>query len=224
MDETKQMINFLKNAGFMKDIKNFLRERNLLTAFKRFQKIKRSKRLKIDVDGTVLDVTIYKKGDKTIVADSLRLKTLATSKKYNTKTIIGQLKKREKVTSKVIKAGLTRTGIKIKTKIKTPKIKIKEIKRTLLSDKSGIILIERQTPLRSRLGKLWINVTFIDKKDNKKIVEAGSATQRFLHKEDNRQKAFNEAMKGAFSQINFSPKEIIINWVHYAYYEQDKNI
>lgn len=218
----------------LKDIMRFLQKRNLITAYKRFRKIKRSTRTKISVDGNVLDVTIYKKGDKTVIADTLTLKTLATSTKYNTRSIRKVIDK--KVRTRVVKVDNNRfkQGLNYKStglinndrSINNNIIKIKELRRTSLSLKTD--LVERSTPLYKKEGLLWIDITFY--KHNlmtgqvirKKRVQMGSGKQYLLYISSERQKAFDKAFNLAISQLDFSPTGYKIHWIHYAYYIKAK--
>ena len=188
-----------------KQLMQFLRERKLTSAFKRYKKIRYGRKLKIIIDGVNKNILVYKKNNKTIIADRYTLKTLATTKRFNLRNINKGFK--EKI---VIRNG---------KKFRTTPVKLKVIdtikfKNTVHND--------RTFALKKKVGKLFMSVTFIGKHKERKTVEGGSRKLRLLKVKSQYNIAFNEAFKGAWSQVNFSPQDWIINWVHYSYVETRK--
>ena len=189
--------------------KKFLKERKLTSSFRKFQKIKKKRNFEVVVDGERKFLTAYKKGNKTIIADRLSLRTLATTKKFNLTNVMSGFKSK-KITSKF--------GGKIIKKQTTP-IKLKEVRREVLKNFS---LVEKSNPIRKRVGQIYISVTFWKGKEEsptaKQTVEGGSRKQRQLINNRNKRIAFDEAIKGAWSQVRFSPDGYRVNYIHYAYY------
>lgn len=195
----------MKKKSLPNNVKRFLRERKLLKSYKRFQKIKRSRKIKVSVDGESKILLVYKEKGRTILANPYTLEKLATTKRYNIKNIEQGFK--EKLTLKQGK------------KTKTTPIKLKIIKKTYY-DKT--IHTERSFPLRKAIGKIFLSATFYGSRGIKTTTEGGSQTLRLLSSNTEREKSFEEAFRGAWGQVNFSPQDWVINWIHYNYVRPKK--
>ncbi len=99
--------------------------------------------------------------------------------------------------------------------IKENTIKLKELTRTPLTN---VVQIDRSAPLTKKVGKIFINVTFIGKQKERFTVEGGSRELRLLGTNSQRKIAFDQAFAGALSLIQFSYETFIINWVHFSYF------
>ncbi len=204
-----------------KQIRSFLRERKLLGAFQRSQRIKRKINFQTTIDGHKRDLIAYKKNGKTIVADKFSLRTVATTTRYNTRNVQNVIKNRVVVIRKI--GRRSKVGIKANEKqkigdtskpFKTSTLKLNEVSRTFF-EKS--LHVRRTRPLRNKIGKLDISVTFFGKNKERFTAEGGSARTRLLTDKKELNKSFNEAFRGALSFITFSYERFEINWMHFSY-------
>lgn len=183
-------------------ILDFLEERNLTPTFKRFQKLKkvRKRHLKIEIDGVPQRLLVYKNKKTTFILDAFTLKNLATTTKY---------------TPKNIEKGFELKEIKNKKfSILKRDINLKNVNTTVLTNN---IQIERSRPIKTKMGKLFLNVTFFGK-GHQQTSEGGSRKVKNLGIPSEKKIAFDEAFKGALSYIDFSYETYRINWIHYTYY------
>lgn len=201
--------------------KDFLRERNLLTTFNRFKRLKgiKKKTIMTEQDGISQRLVIHKRGKRLIIRDAFSLRVLATTKRFNFKNILNAFSQK-KETSYVL--SIPHKGKKRDGFIKKNILKLKELTRIPLTN---VVQVDRLTPLRKKIGKLFINVTFISKSKlglpaERITVEGGSRKLRLLNVEGQREIAFNQAFQGALSNpaITFSYDTFIINWIHFSYY------
>jgi len=192
-----------------KNFRKFLKERNLTAIYNRYSKIKRKKIETVTINDIKKRIVIYKKNNKTYIADYQTLKVLATTKKYNTKTVINGLKSRNISINKT-----TKSGKKIIVHKVTKDIKLKEIYREELTN---TIFIKRQIPLRkANIGRLVLTITFIGK--NTRVTEIGISRTRLLGKKSQYLIAFDEAFFMASAKAGFSWDTYIIQSETFDYY------
>ena len=187
-------------------MQKFLRERNLTAAYRRDKAIKYKRRFNVDVDGEKVQVVAYRKNNKTIIADARTLRTLSTTKRYNTKTFIKGLIPKERI------KNINNRPVKISE----PDIKLDHVKRTRHKN----FYLEHTKKKRNLVGQLILNITFSATKNGRKIkrtVEASSTGSKFLKNKSAYTRAYNEAFTRCVSQINFSYDDYKVNFEHYTY-------
>jgi len=195
--------------------RKFLRERNLLTSFNRFKRIspKRKKAIMIQQDGLSQNVLAFRRGNKVIIVDKFSLRTLATTKRFNLNQIESALQTR-KLVKKMFGKKVFDTKISL--------LKLKELSRVPLTN---VIQIERNAPLRKKVGRMFVSFTFTSEQNEVVTVEGGSQIVRTLISREDREKAFNEALNGAKSQLPFyNPKRTVVNWIHFSYFLPKKRV
>lgn len=199
--------------------RDFLRERNLLVTFNRFKRIKSIKKIRIttEQDDISQRLVIHKRGDKLVIRDAFSLRVLSITKKFNFRTIRNafQMRKEKSIVFKN-RAGQDKQGI-----LRENVLKLKEITRIPLTN---VIQVDRSAPLRRKVGRLFINVTFIGKRGQRITVEGGSNRPRLLNVISQQRIAFNEAFRGALGNVvvDFSYESFIVNWIHFSYFEEKK--
>jgi hypothetical protein len=171
----------------------------------------RKKSFKAVVDGRPMHLYAYKSKNKTIVRSREDNRIILQSKKHNTNNI-QRLFNEKSEKEQTIK----RNGKDITFRLK--EVRYREIEKTKLTG-GKTMFITRGSALKKSVGQVFISVTFI-KGSQKYTAEGGSNSQRLLNIKEEREKAFDEAYKGALSQCPFSPDKAVVNWVHYAYYKK----
>lgn len=188
------------------DARAFLRQRGLTKAFNRFRAIRKypKRTIEIDRDGIRRKLLVYKRNKRLVIADFFTLKTQATTSKYNLSNIRAALAQ-----------SVTKQKKSIGAPLRTPLISLKNHRTTPLKNTD---LLELNKPLRGKVGRLFINVTF-KKGEIKQTVEGGSRGSRALNITSEFRKAFDEAFTGALSQLKFYNWDAYkVNWIHYAYF------
>jgi len=135
----------------------------------------------------------------------MTLKTLGTTKRFNTKNIEQGFK--EKFTTRRIGKRTFKT--------KTTSIKL----TTISSERIKNTDVTREFRTRSRrgtVGKLKVNITFVGK-GKRKTVSGYSQQLRDLSDSGQLAEAYDEAFSGALSLIDFSYDYYLVNYVHYSY-------
>lgn len=159
-------------------------------------------------------ITVYNRGKGkkrvTVVADATTLKTMLTTRKYNTSNIL-----------QGFNTGIVRGKFFGRDKIehRVRELNLKVIESVPLKN----VFVRRYTKAREmKIGQVYTSITFISGEGKSVTVEGGSRRKRLLSDDNEVRTAFNEAYKGALGNaaINFSPKRHIVNWVHYSYYER----
>ncbi len=200
----------MMNSNDTKLLRKFLKERGLTKTFNRSKKIKRKTKANINIDGTLIKVIVHKSKGKTVIRDFNSLNILATTTKYNTRNFKKGLQLKTREVKRKTKKGKT-----IIETIISRDIKLKELFTEI---KANVLIKHKQTPLRTKFGKIFMSVSFYHKGKLKCIKEGGSQKTRILSRAKERKIAIDEAFKGAVSQINFSFDNFKINWIHYVYY------
>jgi len=184
----------------MTTINNFLKERGLKKAFNRYKKIKYKKTEIINLDGRKTKILIYKKNNKTIIADHRTLKTMVTTKKYNLSNY-----------KKALQTNLvpTKDGFRRERNLKF---------NFLYTDRMKNVEINRyEKPRRGKVGKVFVSIT-AHKGKRSKTVEGGSRKTRLLTIAKEREVATQEAINGALSRLPFYGDNYTVNWVNFVYY------
>lgn len=193
--------------------KDFLRQRNLLSTFNRFKKIRslKKKSFTVEQDDISHRLVALKRGNRIIVLDAFSLRQLATTKRFNLNTIQRAFEGREVRTRKF--------GSKTFQAVKN-KVSLSEVTRIPLVN---VVEIQRRTALRKKVGRIYMSVTFTSEKGDVQTTEGGSRQPRLLSDIGERDKAYEEALFGAKSKLAFyDVKDFIINWIHFSYFIEKK--
>lgn len=170
--------------------------------------------------GEKIPAFVYKKGKYTYVRDRRDNSLIAKSSKFNTQNIHAGMKISS--TKKLIPRFYSSAYSEIRgdnVSIQKPLVNIGIIK----TEKRGLgykYTSYRKPPKSIIYAQMILNITFSGKMKQVKTVEAQSSMQD-VHVLAMRKKMFDEAFKGCWSQINFSPDQILINWMHYEYYSKN---
>jgi len=198
-----------------KQLRKFLKERNLQKSFRVFQSIKgkRRRRININFEGEKKELLVFKRKKKLIIADAFTLRTLATTTKFNIKNVekgfipSKKTRKFSVVNSRgeVIK-GLFRKSAPIKLKVTD----------TTLLRKTNSFKVTRTRAISQRFGRVLLNITFFKGRIHQ-TVEAESFSFLVVNKKNDKAQAFKEAYRRCVSQISFSYETFIINHVRFVY-------
>jgi len=200
-------------------MRQFLKERNLLKAYRKYSTIRKKEKFEIRRDESRISVVAYRKGRYTYIAREYDYEVLARTK-YSVpkaKALISSRKQRIikiKASSWEDTAGQTVNYGGTNAITDVSQIKLKSFKR----DKFNNFYREHSDQVRKRRGMVVLNITFyaqLDHKGMKQTVEAESG------KDFNLKTSFDEAWQRAFrrcaAQVSFSWKDFRVNSMHYAY-------
>jgi hypothetical protein len=192
--------------------RQFLKERGLLKAFNKRQKItSRVVTATGSFQGVQRKYLIYRKNKSLVVADFVNLRTEGVFRSRKIQEVIVSIKEN-----------------KFKPRI------IREVPFT------NFTMIERSSPINRKTfskkekrivkvqGRLFMNITFIGLGKNgmprSVTVEAGSRKNKDLSDARQQQTAWDEAFQGALSQITFSYTTFKVNWTRFSYFRPIKKI
>lgn len=189
----KRLKRFLKDRGIKE-----LTSRNQKLAFKRYEKIGKSIRYEVNIDGQKRVIIAHKRKDKVVLRDFYTLDVLASTKRYKLTKIPFN------------KKLVIRENVKY---LEYP-IKLRYLRRIPLTKKELVYYSRSQRGA----GQIYLNITFTSR-HRSMTVEGGSRRPRSMKVFSERNRAYDEAFQGALSQIDFSYEDYTINWLYYAYYE-----
>lgn len=213
---TRREQAFLRERGLLRQFKAqpkpisfsfFLQRAGQAGFLKRVSNLsgKRLKKVEATQNGVKLRLLAFREKGKTKVLDFQTLKQVAVTTRYTPKNI------RQGIETS--KTGKKRIG-KEDVIVKRPDVRVSLIEREFTPNFFQTV---RQFPLKKKLGKVFLSVTFF-KGNNRMTVEGGSRRLRNLSSAREFRMSYDEAFKGAMSQINFSYERFVINWVHYSYF------
>lgn len=134
---------------------------------------------------------------------------LLLSSKKPRKNIIAQLTQKKSVTFS--------KGDK-EFSYEAPKLPLRAYNAEILSAKTQTLHVRTAQPIERRVGKLNMGITFYGQGKEKHTAVASSARVHLLTDPEGRDRAFDEAFRGAMSSLPFSYTSFKINWISYSYY------
>jgi len=205
-----------------RNFQNFLKERDLQTIYRRFISLKgkRKKELLINVGGENRPAIAFRTKNRILFRDPKSLALLSSTTKVRKLNDVPQIFKirefnRRKFLDIKIKNGIN--GVFL------PQFRRTDVKREIFKN---TIHFETVRPLQGKVGKIFLSITFFKvnstgRKVESITLEGGSRQNRLLTDRLERQKSFNEAFKGALSQLNFSYDGFTVNTIRF-FYKQPK--
>jgi len=210
-----------------KEVKRFLRERNLTRAFKTWKSIRRNRKTVVDVafpnyDGTDRrgKVYVYRRSGMTFFKDFNTLKTLGKSRK-GVKNAIKSLFTRDAV----VKKPMDYKGIKTDFDFKDTKIHLKNssLQQSYNVSLQRLRTVERTNKVKKKkMGMVVCDILYIGKGKAQNRVQVRSS-YGFLSKKSQRDQKIQECIRNGLNLAGFSPIEIQIKGIWFEYWS-DKNV
>lgn len=191
--------------------RNFLRERDLTTVFRRFQALKRRKRkaINIFVGGEERPVVAFKTKKRIIFRDPQNLAVVSSTSRFRKlKDVPVFFQVFERNRKEFLNIELKQGGVF------KPQFRRTDVKREIFKN---TIHFETVRPLARKVGKIFISVTFF-KEGKKQTVEGGSRKNRLLTDPKDRQDSFDEAFIGSLDGLDFyNWEKFEVNWIRFFY-------